>query len=195
MEYVPPLGAADPDESYVDGNPAAGIEGSPVPAAAIEGMLREIIQVIVQSGLEPTGADLTQLADAIELLIADALDLGGYLARDEADVLTAGYFTAPVAAAIAAGHVALDPAAGNVFTVAVTAPFTLDFPAGLAGKAGMILVIATQDGAGGHALTTAAGYHAAAGSWSTEANAVNLIWITSDGGGAALDVVIAQRGA
>ena len=36
MKYVPPLGATDPNASYQDGNPEAGILGSIVPAAAIE---------------------------------------------------------------------------------------------------------------------------------------------------------------
>jgi hypothetical protein len=138
--------------------------------------------------------------DAIEAGLAAAVlsqlpDFSGYLERDVADVLEAGFFTAPVAVAIAAGHVVLNPALGNVFTIAVDAAFTLDLVAGMAGKAGMMLLIATQDAVGGHALATAAGYHPAAGEWSTEADAVNLIWITSDGSGTALDVVIAQRGA
>ena len=36
MKYVPPLGATDPNASYQDGNPEAGILGSIVPAAAID---------------------------------------------------------------------------------------------------------------------------------------------------------------
>ncbi|MEW5727710.1 MAG: hypothetical protein AB1918_07785 [Pseudomonadota bacterium] len=155
------------------------------PARAIERFL---------GPLDP--ADHEQLADAIEAAIAAALaGYVGFLRPDVAATLSAGYFTAPVPVAIAAGHAALDLDAGNVITIAVDGAFTLDFPAGLAGKAGMVLVVATQDGVGGHALTLAAGYRLASGAWDTTAGAVNLLWVTSDGGGAALDVVIAQRGA
>ena len=61
-------------------------------------------------------------------------------------------------------------------------------------EAGMFLVVAKQDATGGRALTLASGYALSGGKWSTAANAVNLLWITSDGSGTALDVVIAQRG-
>lgn len=69
MKYVPPIGAAD-GAPYVDANPAAGIEGSLVPAAAIEHPQREIMNVIQEAGLDPDGNDLTQLAQAIIGLIA-----------------------------------------------------------------------------------------------------------------------------
>jgi len=72
MKYVPPIGAAD-GAPYVDANPAAGIEGSLVPAAAIEHPQREIMNVIQEAGLDPDGNDLTQLAAAIAKLIDEAL--------------------------------------------------------------------------------------------------------------------------
>lgn len=68
MKYVPPIGGAAND-SYIDGNPAGGIEGSPVPAAAIEDPQREIVQVINDAGLTPTDADLGQLSEAITALM------------------------------------------------------------------------------------------------------------------------------
>jgi len=64
MEYQEPIGAEE-DASYIDANPAAGIEGSPVPAAAIEHPMREIVEVITQAGLTPDAADLTQLWQVI----------------------------------------------------------------------------------------------------------------------------------
>ena len=56
MKYVPPLGATDPNASYQDGNPEAGILGSIVPAAAIERPQREILNVLTAAGLTPSAA-------------------------------------------------------------------------------------------------------------------------------------------
>lgn len=67
MKYVPPIGASD-DASYIDGNPSIGVEGSPVPAAAIEHPQREIMAVIEAAGLTPTAANLSQLLQAIQVL-------------------------------------------------------------------------------------------------------------------------------
>lgn len=69
MKYVPPLGAADPNASYHDGNPEAGILGSIVPAAAIERPQREILSVLAAAGIVPSDTDNAQLAVAISALI------------------------------------------------------------------------------------------------------------------------------
>lgn len=68
MLYTPPIGGAA-DDPYVDANPALGIEGSAVPAAAIEGPMSEIINVITAAGLTPNSGDLTQLRQAIAKMI------------------------------------------------------------------------------------------------------------------------------
>ena len=69
---------SSPNAPYIDGNPAAGIEGSIVPAASVEFDQREIVEVINTafirhytdfSGancLTPSNGDLTQLRKAIE---------------------------------------------------------------------------------------------------------------------------------
>lgn len=64
MQYVPPVGGADNDP-YIDGNPSSGVEGSAVPAAAIEHPMREIEAVIVAAGLTPDESQLDQLLRAI----------------------------------------------------------------------------------------------------------------------------------
>ena len=69
MKYVPPLGATDPNASYQDGNPEAGILGSIVPAAAIERPQWEILNVLTAAGLTPSDTDLTQLLAAIRKII------------------------------------------------------------------------------------------------------------------------------
>lgn len=69
---------SNPNAPYVDGNQAAGIEGSIVPAAGIEFDQREIVDVIYQAWVRkyadfngtlcaaPSNGDLTQLRKAIE---------------------------------------------------------------------------------------------------------------------------------
>lgn len=69
MKYNAPIGAANPNDPYIDGNPGAGIEGSPVPAAALEHPMREIVKVITEAGITPDANDLTQLYQAIQALI------------------------------------------------------------------------------------------------------------------------------
>jgi len=68
MKYVQPIGAAA-NAPYIDANPGLGIEGSPVPAAAIEHPQREIEAVITGSGLVAATGDLTQLRQAIAKMI------------------------------------------------------------------------------------------------------------------------------
>jgi hypothetical protein len=69
MKYIQPPGTPE-GASYVDFNPATGVEGSVVPALAIEAPQRELIKVIIEAGLEPNNGDLTQLFQAIKLLFA-----------------------------------------------------------------------------------------------------------------------------
>jgi hypothetical protein len=65
MQYTQPYGNVNPNASYVNGNPATGTPGSIIPAAAVEAAQREIINCIVQAGLTPDPANLTQLWQAI----------------------------------------------------------------------------------------------------------------------------------
>ena len=68
MKYNQPIGAAE-GAAYVDAIPETGVEGSPVPAAAIEHPQREIEAVISGAGLVPSAGDLTQLRQAITKMI------------------------------------------------------------------------------------------------------------------------------
>ena len=68
MKYAQPIGGAVNDP-YVDANPGSGIEGSAVPAAAIEQPQREIEAFIVAAGIPPLSGDLTQLLQAFKKLI------------------------------------------------------------------------------------------------------------------------------
>ncbi len=73
MKYVPPIGAIDPEESYIDGNPVGGIEASALPAAAVEDPQREIVNVIHAASIIPDDENMNQLYLAILLLISQGL--------------------------------------------------------------------------------------------------------------------------
>jgi hypothetical protein len=68
MKYVQPIGAAE-GAAYYDAIPETGVEGAPVPAAAIEHPQREIEAVISGVGMVPSAGDLTQLRQAITKMI------------------------------------------------------------------------------------------------------------------------------
>lgn len=75
MDYYAPLNnpatEALPRPPYVNGNAAAGIKGSYPPAESAEHPMREILAVIEAAGIEPSRDDLTQLLQAIQILIAN----------------------------------------------------------------------------------------------------------------------------
>lgn len=73
MKYVKPLNEMDENAGYTDADPAHGIKGSTVPAAAIEMPQREIVAAIVAAGLVPSGEDGGQLAQAIAKNIGNAV--------------------------------------------------------------------------------------------------------------------------
>jgi hypothetical protein len=73
MRYQQPYGLTDTNAPYINGNPAAGIQGSIPPAAAFEEPMREIVNMIALGGLTPNGGttgvaggDLQQLAKAVQ---------------------------------------------------------------------------------------------------------------------------------
>jgi hypothetical protein len=69
MQYNQPFDQpSNPNASYVDGNPAAGIQGSIVPAASIEFPQREIMNAIQAAGLVGTNADLNQLLEMMKIM-------------------------------------------------------------------------------------------------------------------------------
>jgi hypothetical protein len=79
----PPDQPSNPNAPYIDGVPAAGIEGSIVPAGAVEFDQREIVEVVNRAYLRgyfdfsgatcgaPSNADLQQLRKAIEGFITN----------------------------------------------------------------------------------------------------------------------------
>lgn len=70
MKYIKPANETIENASYVNANPLTGVKGSTIDAAAIENPMREIVNVIVGAGLTPSETDLTQLKQAIDVLMA-----------------------------------------------------------------------------------------------------------------------------
>jgi len=99
MEYVQPVGAAA-DAPYLDANPSGGIEGSPVPAAAIEHPMRELVALITDAGITPSDADLDQVASAVRTLMQKQSSCVSN-ASGTADAITGGY--APAITALVNG--------------------------------------------------------------------------------------------
>lgn len=75
MDYYAPLNnpatEALPRPPYINGNAAAAIRGSYPPAESAEHPMREILAVIEAAGIVPSRDDLTQLLQAIQILIAN----------------------------------------------------------------------------------------------------------------------------
>ncbi len=93
MQYVQPYDQpSNPNAPYVNGNPSAGVQGSIIPAGAVENPQREIVSVITLAGLTPSGSDLTQVAQAIQ---SDQFNFA--VAGGTANALTAALTPAPVA--------------------------------------------------------------------------------------------------
>ena len=113
MIYTPPVGGA-PGDPYVDRNTGAGIDGSIVPAQAIEDPQREIAAVITAAGITPSAGDLTQLWQAIQsfqqIPAGVIMDFGGAAAP-------AGYLLCNGAAVSRATYAALFAAIGTTFGV------------------------------------------------------------------------------
>lgn len=75
MKYTPPLDKSG-DASYVNFNPVMGVEGSTVPAAAIEHPQREIINVIEMLGGLPNENQLDQMATLLKAALSGKMDIG-----------------------------------------------------------------------------------------------------------------------
>ncbi|MDP1628868.1 hypothetical protein [Parvibaculum sp.] len=75
MQYIPPINGdtEDPDRPYINADPALSIQGSIPPAAAIEHPQRELMALIDEAGLDPDPEDLTQVAQAVAVLIGEAI--------------------------------------------------------------------------------------------------------------------------
>ena len=119
MEYVQPIGAAA-DAPYLDANPVGGAEGSPVPAAAIEHPMRELVALITDAGIAPAGGTLTQLRDAVRRLIqrqAPAVSAAG----GTADAIT-GIFTPAITALTDGMTVHVRAGAANATTTPTFTP-------------------------------------------------------------------------
>ena len=131
MKYVPPLGATDPNASYHDGNPEAGILGSIVPAAAIERPQREILSVLAAAGIVPSDTDNAQLAVAISALIlaqkiklTDRVNLTDSTTAASATAVKTAYDAAQSKLPLSGGTVTGSLSIKNMLDLIGTAPAT-----------------------------------------------------------------------
>jgi hypothetical protein len=99
MKYNQPYGVSDTNAGYVNGNPAAGIQGSIPPAESIEYDQREVVNVIAyaaqnalidynnQPCVDPTNTLMDQLLKAIYGMIhkTSGTDDGGVVIKLQAD--------------------------------------------------------------------------------------------------------------
>lgn len=69
MKYQAPYSSTDPNAGYVDRSTPNAQSGSKVPKQAVEHPQREIVNVITAAGLTPSGSDLTQLEQAIGVML------------------------------------------------------------------------------------------------------------------------------
>ncbi|GAC1040833.1 glycine-rich domain-containing protein [Rhizobium sp. No.120] len=91
MQYNQPYDqASNPNAPYVNGNPAAGVQGSIIPGAAVEYPQRELVALIQDAGLTPSNGDLSQAAKAIQ-----SGKLNYAVAGGSANALTATLTPAP----------------------------------------------------------------------------------------------------
>ena len=80
MKYIPPLNGdlTDENRSYINADPPRGVQGSIPSAEALEHPIREILAVIKNAGLTLSSDNLSQLDEAINKNIAEAIAEKGF---------------------------------------------------------------------------------------------------------------------
>lgn len=147
MKYVQPIGGLA-DDPYLDANPVGGIEGSPVPAAAIEHPMRELVALITDAGLVPNEAVLTQIATAVRTLIQKQAPVVA-AAAGTADAITAAYD--PVVAALTNGMtLRVRPSAANATTTPTFTPAAGTIAAKTIVKGNNLALVAGDIAGAGH---------------------------------------------
>lgn len=200
MKYVPPVGGAVNDP-YVDANPGSGIEGSPVPAAAIEHPMRELIALVVDAGLVPTEATLTQVAAAVRTLMQKNLATIS-AAGGTADAIT-GVYTPALAALTNGMTLYVRAGSANATTTPTFTPASGTIAAKTIVKGNGVAVVAGDIAGAGHwielkydltldkwlllnpafgVMSNRSQLFSASGSFTVPAN-VTTIYLTGCGGG------------
>lgn len=194
MKYYPPYGSSDPNAPYVDKDVPGAVQGSAVPAKAIEKPQRELVDFITKSGIEPE--DELQLSRAVQSGKVNYAVAGG-----TANALTATLSPAP--SALTAGmNVVLRVSANNTgastLNINGLGPASIVRPAGTPLLAGdltngstllliyngtqWVLAAAPQNGAPGKAVLQTVG----TGSFTVPAGVTRLrvrLWGAGGGGG------------
>lgn len=116
MKYIPPLNGdtSNPNRSWIDADPANGVEGSIPGASAFEHPLRELVALIQGSGITASENDLQQVARAVR-----SQKLNYAVAGGTANALTVTLSPAP------ASYASLE---GMPFRIKVASTNTADAP-------------------------------------------------------------------
>ncbi|SBW13029.1 hypothetical protein KL86APRO_40051 [uncultured Alphaproteobacteria bacterium] len=196
--WVEQIKLIDTDEPVV-----GGIDGvsnaQPIQLAKRTQWLKAVIGQVVAAAesVDPATANLDQLLEAINAIIAEALAAGlpADMLRRAVNTpdLAAGYYTTPLALEIVGGVVTPTYIDRNVMTLAVTESITLAAPE-IVPAGGGARIIATIDATGNRALTLASAYRVIDGEFDSEAGAVNILDLVFGGPDGVIDVQISQRG-
>lgn len=195
MKYVKPLNETDPDAPYIDGDASQDIEGSEVPAAAIENPMREIVNTIeyylgtVENPNPASGEDLQQLRKAIQQAVAAGTANG--LFRDVPATLIAGFNTEFLDLTVEDGVATFDPTARSRFKHVLTGPLMIANPDPIP-NSGPAMIKITQGGTGNHAVDWGTKYRVV-GDVSPGVNSVSKCMLEYDAADDVIDVAITQR--
>ncbi|PKR53514.1 phage tail-collar fiber domain-containing protein [Thalassospira marina] len=132
-------------------------------------------------------------ADMLDRLMSHIVDPDAhadFLRRNRTDTLTAGFWTNPVPATVAAGELSFDPTLGNRFTLTATEALTITAPDPMPAGGSARLEL-TMDAVGNHGIAWGPEFRVNNGVISSEPGTVNLIHMEFSG--AVIDVHITQR--
>lgn len=168
---------------FTDGNPGLGVPATILPAQWLNVLQEEVIGVVVAAGITPdqTGADTTQLLDAINALILGVVDImtaGDFAAAVADKILTADLVwgdAAYVTLVESGGAIAIDGDDGWNFKITLDGDHEFSNPSNFkTGQSGTFEI--TQDATGTRVPTWATNFKNADNiELSTDANAVDLV--------------------
>ncbi|WP_114109710.1 phage tail protein [Thalassospira xiamenensis] len=144
----------------------------------------------VDNSIADHDADPNAHGDMLEVHNGDNQAHPDFLRRNRTDTLTAGFWTNPVPATVAAGNVSFNPALGNRFTLTAPEALTITSPDPMPAGGSARLEL-TMDAVGNHGIAWGPEFRVNNGQIDTDPNAVNLIHMEFSG--AVIDVHITQR--
>ena len=121
-QYFAPFGSTDPNASYVNGDPANGVQGSIPDCRGFESTQREIVNAIAGAGLTPSGSDLTQLVQALRSGVLTYTQDKSIAANAVILQPAFSYLTTPPAGSVFRFKATFAPTGDTVATISALAP-------------------------------------------------------------------------